>query len=63
MKLEPWKVVKATGGYTFVERKTTRFTFMFDEYDHASKLAALLNDKDREIAKLVAQIDEMRRGQ
>ena len=62
MKLEPWKVVKATNGVIFIERKTTRFAFMFDDTE-AKALATLLNRKDREIAKLIAQIDDMRRGQ
>jgi oligoribonuclease NrnB/cAMP/cGMP phosphodiesterase (DHH superfamily) len=56
--LDTWIVTKATNGITFVQRKFTRFTFMFDD-DEAKALATLLNRKDREIARLKARIAQL----
>lgn len=55
---DTWIVTKATNGIAFVQRKFVRFTFMFDD-DEAKALAALLNRKDREIARLKAQLLEL----
>ena len=56
MKPRAWNVTKATNGVTFVECKSVRFTFMFDD-DEAKALAALLTRKDREIARLKTRIE------
>lgn len=48
-KMDSWRVVKGTGGVTFVQfasRGCKRFDFHFDEGE-ADEVAALLNKQDR----------------
>jgi hypothetical protein len=58
LKPRGWKVVKATGGITFVECKQTRFAFANND-DGAKAVASLLTRKDRQIARLQHQIREL----
>ena len=58
LKPKGWKVVKATGGITFVECKNTRFAFANNDGD-AQLVANLLTRKDREIARLKHQVREL----
>ena len=58
IKPRAWKKVPATGGVTFVECKNTRFAFHNDGEDTAGALTALLNRKDREIARLKYRLQE-----
>ena len=54
----PWKVVQATGGVIFIERKQAKHTCYFD-IDAAKEIAAALNGYENEVTRLQNQLDEI----
>jgi hypothetical protein len=50
-----WTVIPASNGVCFVQRKSVRFAFMFDDSE-AKELCKLLNTRERQIARLKDKI-------